>query len=372
MPNLYSVDTIADIFHIHVFLFNFPPLFFFPFLGFLTLCILMEVRKRKITPICGRMCVVVGGGVLFVWVWLCHVHMNELQTCVWFFYITTGCRRGGYSVELFFRSWALSNRERSSKWSSLPRCSGQFHASNFLGTGWGWPFSFWTWLCTSEQSKVHVDEGVWWGSPDLNPVEHLWDALERKLRPSHPKSMSDLKNGPEFPQAHSWILRKEFPRELVGQHLMKPCWLGLGCHSSSYAPEWENTCGNVDRALCAVFSLSGLPVEWNYVQLRTCKTLQGHFFPHATLSCFLGLQLFLVKNTDGTLELMCSGLNGPWTLSPLAKPLPPLSEGGKKSHLLSLLCKLFSLFVAKGLNDSHATLAKVSSAESEGLSQHAS
>lgn len=91
---------------------------------------------------------------------------------------------------------------------------------------------------------------------------------------------------------------------------MKPCGLGLGCLSSSMCLN-ERILGNVDRALCAAFSLSGLPVEWNYVQLCTCKTLQGHFFPHATLSCFLGLHLFLVKNTDGTLELMCSELNGP-------------------------------------------------------------
>lgn len=34
----------------------------------------------------------------------------------------------------------------------------------------------------------------------------------------------------------------------------------------------------------------------------------------------------------------------------------PPERGKKKSHLLSFLCKLFSLFVAKGLNDSHATL----------------
>lgn len=105
---------------------------------------------------------------------------------------------------------------------------------------------------------------------------------------------------------------------------------------------WEDPFGNVDSVQRltqrSVFctSLCGLPVEWNYVQLCTCKPLQGHFPPHATLSCFLGLNLFLVKNTDGTLELMCSGLNGPWTLSPFANPLPPQKKGGGNSSFSSL------------------------------------
>ena len=99
----------------------------------------------------------------------------------------------------------------------------------------------------------------------------------------------------------------------------------------------------------AAVRLSGCPVESNYVQILTCKTLQGHFFSHATLSCFLGYHLFLVKNTDGTLELMCSGLNGPWTFSPLAKPLLPRRkrERGKKKHPIfaKALQTLLSLWI---------------------------
>ncbi|KAI4888053.1 hypothetical protein NFI96_003400 [Prochilodus magdalenae] len=46
-------------------------------------------------------------------------------------------------------------------------------------------------------SESGVEELDWPAqSPDLNPVEHLWDGLERRLRarPSRPTSVSDLTN----------------------------------------------------------------------------------------------------------------------------------------------------------------------------------
>ena len=45
--------------------------------------------------------------------------------------------------------------------------------------------------------KIGVEELDWpTQSPDLNPVEHLWDELERRLRakPNRPTSVPDLTN----------------------------------------------------------------------------------------------------------------------------------------------------------------------------------
>lgn len=127
---------------------------------------------------------------------------------------------------------------------------------------------------------------------------------------------------------------------------------------------------------CVAIRLSGHPVKSNYVQIRTCKTLKGQFFPHATLPCFLGFHLFLVKNTDGKLELMCSGLNGPWTLSPPATLLPKRKRDGKKTphFFLPKLCKLFSLSLDVKESMTHflhlPRFSSVKFALSEGFSQH--
>jgi len=84
--------------------------------------------------------------------------------------------RGDYGVGLFFWSWAwpLSSSERNSECFSIPRDFRQFHAPNFGVEELDWPAQ----------------------SPDLNPIEHLWNELERRLRarPFRPTSVSDLTN----------------------------------------------------------------------------------------------------------------------------------------------------------------------------------
>ena len=65
------------------------------------------------------------------------------------------------------------------------------------------------------------------------------------------------------------------------------------------------------RVVCLVTPSGRL--ECNYVPLCAHKTLPGHFSPcHITVLSGIS-SLPREKNTDGTLELMCSGLNGPWT-----------------------------------------------------------
>ena len=110
-------------------------------------------------------------------------------------------------MRLFFRSWAwpLSSSKRSSECFSTPRDVGQFQ----LLTVWE-QFGVGPFLFQHDCAPVHkarfiktwlrefgVDELDWpTQSPDLNPIEHLGDELERRLRarPSRPTSVCDLIN----------------------------------------------------------------------------------------------------------------------------------------------------------------------------------
>jgi hypothetical protein len=76
---------------------------------------------------------------------------------------------------------------------------------NFVATVWGRPFPVSACQCPRTQSEIHtemvcrdrVNELDWPGqSPELNPIEQLWDELERRLRtrPNRPTSAPELTN----------------------------------------------------------------------------------------------------------------------------------------------------------------------------------
>jgi len=131
--------------------------------------------------------------------WKCHKMMeNELSN--------TALNSNKYSI--CFRSWAwpLRSSERNSECFSIPRDFGQMLRILWKQFGDG-PFLFQhdfapvhkarsikTWM-----SEFGVEELDWPAKrPDLNPIEHLGDELERRLwaRPSRPTSVS---NGQKFP-----------------------------------------------------------------------------------------------------------------------------------------------------------------------------
>ena len=74
---------------------------------------------------------------------------------------------------------------------SIQRHSRRFCASNFVAKVWGRPFPAPVHKARSIQKwfvKIGVEELDWHAQiPDLNPIEHLWNELERRLQ-VRPKS----------------------------------------------------------------------------------------------------------------------------------------------------------------------------------------
>lgn len=66
------------------------------------------------------------------------------------------------------------------------------YASNFVDAVWGRPVSNPSWACRSAQSKPHGWMSSVWKifdrptqSPDLKPIRHLWDEVERRSSNLH-------------------------------------------------------------------------------------------------------------------------------------------------------------------------------------------
>ena len=80
--------------------------------------------------------------------------------------------------------------------------------------------------------EIGVEELDWPAqSPDLNPIEYLWEELERRLRarPNRPTSVTELTNA----LVAEW---KQVPRSNVPTSSGKPSQKSGGCNNSKEGP----------------------------------------------------------------------------------------------------------------------------------------
>lgn len=117
-----------------------------------------------------------------------------------------------------------------------------------------------------------------------------------------------------------------------------------------------------NTAMYIAVSLSGLPVEPNYVQLCTCKKLQGHYPPPPFCHIIMLSGISSLPSIKHRWHIGIDVFRTKWAMNIVAscKTISPQKQARKKITSLTKLCEVFFLSLhPEKPNDSLSTLAKV-------------